>query len=1527
MLLLSVMTLAVLFLVLHVVVSYPVVQDKLRQQAEKILYELLNVDIEINRVELSPFNRIELYGVTIPDLKGDTLLYANKIGVGINYSHLLLDENIHLTNIQLFGLDVNITRDTPTSETNLQFLIDAFTLQEQESPRPINLSINSALIRRCKASYNVLSEPHLASGTFDTNHIEVKDLSSTLSIKAFNKDSVDIHIKRFAGKEQSGLEVKQLSLRIQGNPDSVAVNKFSIKLPNSHISSKTVKARIPTEPMASDWADKIDFQLSLAPSHIRLSDLAPLLPALHQFHSIIRLQCSAEGVPNDFHISNLSARLDNNAIAFNTSMTLKKLFSESPIAIQCNTLNLHSEAHGATLLGKNLDIKDAHINQLLQDIGITTFNAEINGTVPNVEVKIALKSGIGDVTSQLSFNGDSTLNNIGCKGVLQCDSTHLGSIVGKESMLGLLSLNSTFDGAMRNGKLYKANIDGQIDQIEYNLYSYDNISIDAEMLYNRYKGYIRLEDDNGKVDINGSMQLTGKKAHADVEIACEEVNLAAFNLVPAAQGNLLSFNIDANYTGNNIDNANGYIRIKDLHYGNKAENFHIDNIDINAINNEEIQELTIESDYINGKLDGDFNVSTLTTSLTDAISRFIPALAPISTPKSKRAENQHPNDIDLHITIEPYLKMSKLLNLPFVITGTTNIDGHISDTMGEAALSLSTHSMWIGLTHLENAIVDIIQQDNQLQLTGETDILDAHLHPTHWDLNSLVKNDSINFAIDWDAHTQPAYNGHIRLNSQLMRNEAENNILNVAVQVEPSQFTINDSIWNITPATIDIKDKYVAVNELKISRPQQHVLIDGSISTHEQDTIHVDLQDINLDYIFNTLNIDFVTFGGDASGSVDVANIFSPSPHIATRDFHIKDFSYNYTTFGDLSLYSMFDMNDMGIRLDGSITNKDNRKSYASGVLFPTRDSLSIAFDMNHVPLDFINPFLGTILLDTKGEASGKVVLEGSFEKIYIYGDAFAHKFEFGVPFINTRYHASDSIHFKKDEIYFNNIKAYDMNKNSVTARGSIKHQYFTQLQYNISLYYANNILVFDVPRTTGAMYYGKIFGTGDVSIQGNDYDTYISVNMTPNRNSKFTFALTNTTSAVDYPFLTFSNKTAEKEKSTEVHYSEIDSFVIHNNMLMKNRREVSSILNTMHLTITADITPEAEITILMNEMTGDKMRGHGSGELRLDFNTADNEILMYGSVAIDNGAYDFSMGDIITRKFQIQPGGTVSFKGNPLDAILDISASYSLQANLADLDVSFSSDSELTRTTVPVNTILDISGNLMTPDIGFDIQLPTLSTDMESKMRSLISTDEMMTRQVIYLLSLNRFFPSEFSSNESSYNELGAVAASTISSSISGLMGQFSEYLNITPNVRSDRGDFSDLEVDVFLSSQLLNNRLIINGNLGYRDSQYSSTNFIGDFDIEYLLTENGNLRLKAYNHFNDRNYTMRTALTTQGIGVMYKHDFNTWKNFFEFSKKGLSFFGRERENTPEVTPVVNDTITAPSTESIPTTIPNILE
>jgi hypothetical protein len=346
------------------------------------------------------------------------------------------------------------------------------------------------------------------------------------------------------------------------------------------------------------------------------------------------------------------------------------------------------------------------------------------------------------------------------------------------------------------------------------------------------------------------------------------------------------------------------------------------------------------------------------------------------------------------------------------------------------------------------------------------------------------------------------------------------------------------------------------------------------------------------------------------------------------------------------------------------------------------------------------------------------------------------------------------------------------------------------------------------------------------------------------------------------------------------------------------------------------DITPQAKIILVMDPVGGDEIKAYGSGNLRMTYTMPGDDLRMYGSYTIDRGSYNFTLQDIIVKDFTINEGSNISFTGDPYSARLDIKAIYNVNANLSDLDESFLQDKELNRTNVPVHALLLVNGDMRQPDISFDLEFPTLTQDTYRKVKSIISTDEMMNRQIVYLLALNRFYTPDYMSTTKG-NELFSVASSTISSQLSSMLGKISENWSIAPNFRSDRGDFSDLEVDLALSSSLLNNRLRFNGNFGYRDKSLNTNQFIGDFDLEYLLNRSGSWRLKAYNRYNDQNYYLRSATTTQGVGIMFRRDFDKLFNFLKRKKKD----GDDTTKSP-VSAVNKEAVTDESTTLSPDSV-----
>ena len=1478
-----VIALVALYVLSYMLISFPAVQNQVRKAGEQQLGALLGVSVEIARIEVSPFNKLELFGVLLPDLKGDTLLYANKIAAGIDLWNLA-GGRICLTNIQLFGVDARITRDTPDSETNLQFVIDAFVSDEQKEKRPIDLRINSALIRRSSVCYDVLSEPCKPVGVFDSNHVAVSDLLATLSLKALDEDSLNVYVKRLSFGERSGLSVDRLTMRVEANHDKAILSSFILQLPHSHVGIDTATIDLSTTARPEQFGDSAQIALDISRARFVLADIAPLAPVLRRFYSPVAFSCRIDGTLNDLHVSRFLLDAGDGAVRFDTMLKLRNMLYPDSLGIICDPIRLTAEEGGASLIAENLSVSGEQVCQMLEHMGRVQFNGAVLGSFPSFVARGTLITDVGDLQTDLMLGEDIDRKEFYCRGYVGSDGVDVAELLGEKSHFGLVAFDVELDGCQPDNGPLRGRLDGRVGRLDYNGYSYKDIVVNAEFSNNSYNGVVCVDDPNGYVCVDGLFRLNGRHTVADVEIDCRDVNLSALHLLEKYPDYKLSFLLDAAYTGNRLDNANGYVRVDSLSFGTEESSVGLNRFELEARNDTFPQRITVQSDYINGYVSGEYRFSTLQGSLRKLAETLVPSLIQTEQGTSRRKKTVLPdNNLQWHFTVEPNVEMSRILRLPFTLTDRARVDGFIHDVEQTARLRVSLPNVWIGKKHIEEGSIYLNHQNGELQLSVQAGLINKKKVATLWSIRGKACDDNIDLGVNWNTNTVSTYCGAVNLSSKLSRCEENSKSIDVAVDVLPTTFIINDTVWNVKPAHIMVHDKNIAVDRLEISRPSQYIQIDGQVSDNPSDTLHVNLQDVNLDYVFETLNINYVTFGGRATGQVDVADVFSKSPYLCTRQLDVKDFSYNRAVFGDISLLSMWNTENKGILLKGIITGSENNKSYVDGYIFPTHDSLAIAFDVDHLPLPFIRPFVDKILSDVDGSASGKLLLAGNFKRISLIGDAYAHSFSFGVPYLNTRYIVTDSVHFTERNIWFRNVSVTDEKGNTARGDGELRHRYFSNLRYDINIRDANNLMVFNILNTPGAVYYGTIYGTGRAAIKGDDLRTDIDVNMITDDDSKFTFVLTNTTDAVDYQFLTFSNSQAVKSLAADSIYVETDSTVIRNNLLMEQQVEAPESKNVLFLNLQADITPQAEITLVMDEIMGDKMKATGEGNIRLEYNTVENDIKMYGSYTVGKGSYNFSLQDIITRDFTLNSGSTVMFRGSPLDAVLDISATYSLQANLADLDESFTTDKELNRTTVPVHTILKISGNMMKPDVGFDIELPTLSADIDSKMRSIISTEEMMTRQIIYLLALNRFYTPDYNIGQNGNNEWVAMASSTLSSSIGALLGQISENWNISPNFRSDKGDFSDVEVDLALSSQLLNNRLIFNGNFGYRDKRYNSTNFVGDFDLEYLLTESGNLRLKGYNHFNDRNYSMRTALTTQGIGIMYKRDFDSWLNFFE--------------------------------------------
>jgi hypothetical protein len=314
-----------------------------------------------------------------------------------------------------------------------------------------------------------------------------------------------------------------------------------------------------------------------------------------------------------------------------------------------------------------------------------------------------------------------------------------------------------------------------------------------------------------------------------------------------------------------------------------------------------------------------------------------------------------------------------------------------------------------------------------------------------------------------------------------------------------------------------------------------------------------------------------------------------------------------------------------------------------------------------------------------------------------------------------------------------------------------------------------------------------------------------------------------------------------------------------------------------------------------MDQKTGDYIGLNGSGTMRATYYNK-GSFDLYGNYLVDHGIYKLTIQNVIKKDFQFNEGGTIEFGGDPYNAVLNLKAQYLVNGvSLSDLNLgkSFSSNN------IRVNCIMNITGTPNTPKIDFELDMPTVNSEAKQMIYSLINSEEEMNQQVLYLLAIGRFYNQGNNNATTEGTEQQSQTSLAMQSILSGTLSQqinnvLSSVVNNTnwnfgANISTGNEGWNNAEYEGLLSGRLLNNRLLINGQFGYRDNANTTTSFIGDFDIRYLLMPSGNLAIKMYNQTNDRYFT-RNSLNTQGIGLIMKKDFNGWRDLFGIKKKNKS-------------------------------------
>jgi len=1450
----SIAGIVLFFALLYMLLQNSNIQKAIAQTVVKELAAKLHTKVSVGKVEYKFFNVLSISDLCVEDLQKDTLLFVGEADAHFDFWKFFKNKII-FTSIDIDQLHGNLVVDK-NGLSNLDFVIKAFQKPQTTDTTRVEYRIKNFKLHNSTFTYrNFQLYKHSPKGIFNGNDLKFTRINADVSLDVLKRDTLSAQIKELNAIEQSGLQIMDLKTQIFGSKTVVHIPGVELKLPHSNIKLDEIKLRYDSLADLKKLVDKVRWNVPIALSTVTLSDLKPFIPKFKNVKGVATLKGLLSGRISSMRFQNMEIKYGKSFL-MKADLDINGLpnLSEAFIYGQINEFDVQPTDVQDFI--SQLSAKPFLLPKELNQLGMLKYKGNVTGFLSNLVAYGNLNTKLGNVSTDILVKLENDLKDLSYNGTIKTSNFQLGKLLNNKQF-GKVSFNLNTKGSKKDKSSLRGTITAKVPEIQFNNYSYRDVKFDGKYDGTGFDGKVDVEDDNVHANFNGIIDLTKKLPVFDFDLKVVNTNLYALHLTDKYPGSILSFNGKTNMVGNSLDNINGFVRFDSITFTNQGKRLNVDNIQVISRIDNNFTHVNIASDYINGSLSGNFKYSTIGLTINKIIQNYLPALS-----IAGKTKHRNPNHVDVDLQIANTKEISEVLALPYALGGVATIKGFIDERTNRIDILGNVPTLKSSNQLIENITLHCENTNQQLKLTSR-----ALLHEKAGGLLNLFMTasaamDSVSAQFGWQNSQKITNAGQI---STITKFRKEGDKTAARLSVLPSEVIVSDSIWTLHSSSVDFNaDSTIRVNDFLFDNHKQFIHVDGIASKSQNDGLMVEMNDLNLEFILSTLlKLRPISIGGNVTGKVSLFSLLKQP--IYEANLSVRSVTLNHKHIGDASLFSTWDKVNSQVLANAVFVNDKNETlATAGGAYVPRNDSLDFMFDAKHLSVEFLDRYFGSVIQDFKGYVSGKIRMFGPSKTLGFEGDVYVDKGQGSVKMLRTTYFFNDSVHLTRKSIQLRNIKLYDQERNPGTLTGLITHNgLFQQLDYDVNIS-GRNLLAMNTHAEDNDYFFGKAYANGNVHIFGDEKVANIFVNAVSQPKTKCYINMGGASNASDNSFIDFVNKRVDTGNEPVFQKPAQSAFNVKVNLQI-------------------DVTPNAEMELIVDPKGGDLITGKGNGNLRVEFDTF-SDIKLFGTYTIDNGYYLFTLQNLIRKEFKIDKGSTLAWTGDPFSAQVDIRALYPLSASLKDLDPDLTAQAQ-NRSSVPVNCVLKLTDDLMKPDIKFDIDLPQSDESMKQRVRSIINTEEMMNRQIIYLLVFNKFYTPEYMQNAATATN-SIVPNEAISFGLSTLSAQVNSWISHASNnftVGFDYKPSAQVQNEYQVQTQLLyqpNNRLIINGNFGYsNENANSSTNnnkFIGDVDVEYLLSQSGKLRLKAYNHTVDR-YRLTTAKTTQGVGFLYKEDFST--------------------------------------------------
>lgn len=1445
----TIWTLIGLYTAIIILLHIPSIQTYIGGCVADALCDKFGTKVKVGRVDLGFINRLILDDSYMQDKNGEQMLRVSRISVKINLL-ALANGQIEITSAQFFGLHANLYKATPEAKPNFQFVIDALASKDSTKQKtPLDLQINSLIIRNGEISYRVLSRPS-RPGKFSADDINARNISAHIIINRITDDSLNVKVKRIAFDERCGFKLKSLSLSAIACRTKTKIENFKLELPATLIQIPSLQASYRMKNGQIEMPT-LQFEGSIKAPYISPSDLAVFVPTLTRLNMRPALDIQFNGTGSSLTVNKISINTTDGSLQLVANGGVKNYPANPSWYTNIDQLKAGQQTISniyAVATGKN-------VPNIIERLGNVQITGYVGGDKKNIASEGKLNTSPGNLTLAFDKRGDKITAH------METVRFDIGSLV-NDNKLGHISANLNVHGSSKDNFAAQ----GRVYDFDYNGYKYRSLNLNATYRNKRLEGKANIDDPNVQLTAIGTFVNNGAKPNLQLKANIAHFEPNTLRLTDKWQQTAFAANIACDIKGSDINNADGSIELHDFAMRGPETEYNINNVSVKTGYNNGNHFLDVDSDFGTIDINGHFSYNTIVRSVLNMVAAKLPTI-PGLTHKPQREFN----DFTLNASLNSTEWMNRLLGIPLEIHRPLNISGEIDDKNEKINLWCDVPSFTFNGNRFSDAFVNVESPSDTLKADIRIKKLADRGKYMALHLNAGASDNHLNTSLSFSNNERHPLKGII--NSSTVFAKDEEGVSTAYIDVLPSRATIGDTTWHVAPSSIIYSKNKLQVNSFSVSHDNQMLAINGTATKSENDSLLVTLNDIDVSYVLNLVNFHSVDFLGMASGEARIAGAFSEKP-LLSADVIVKDFKFETGRMGTLYANVGYNHEEGNIEINAVAKDEDNRWTDINGYVSPKHNYIDLAIDAHRTRAEFMESFCGSFMDNVNADINGNVNVVGPLNNINLVGKAVVDG-SVRLSALNTTYWMrGDSVTFVPDEIKFKGDTLYDRNGNIGIMTGSIYHKHLTNLSYALKVK-AKNLLAYDTHSFGDNTFYGTAYVTGDCDIKGKSGEVVIDIDAVPEKNSILVYNAADQSSIGSTDFITWKDNNVEETDSTDTEHN--------------NKVDIST---NIRLNFLINCNPNATLKLIMDEKTGDYITLNGDGVLRASyFNKGSFDI--YGNYIVDHGVYKLTIQNIIKKDFTFQKGGSISFGGDPYNAALNLKALYVLNSvSLADLNIgrSFSNNN------VRVNCLMNITGNPNSPKVDFDLDMPNMSNDIKQMVYSLLNAEEEKNQQVLYLLAVGRFMAQNNNNNATGetpqYSQTSLAMQSFLSGTISQQLNSVlsnvinSSNWNFGANISTGTEGFNNAEYEGMLSGSLLNNRLLFNGQFGYRDNANATTSFIGDFDLKYLLFPNGNLAINVYNKTNDRYFT-RNSLNTQGLGVIMKKDFTRISDLFFWRKK----------------------------------------